>query len=238
MESTSSPKKNLGLLVKLARNNKSKNINKKYTQLMLAQDIGVSQSYIGDIESGRAYPSISVLVSIAEACGVPFDFFHNAFGTIEEQDAIKKLSSLIKKRDRLKEISDELNAIKDTIVDVPIWGFVPAGMPILVDENYEGTFKMPFGDLKGKDDYFLKIRGDSMDDIGISDGDMILVHPQSVAENGQTVIARINGEITCKRFYKTNGECRLEPANKKYKPINCNEVEIIGIVIKLIRDMF
>lgn len=138
-------------------------------------------------------------------------------------------------------------AVSDNIVNykapvnvksLPIIGIVPAGMPILAEENIEGYMPLPSKFVKGENDFLLKVRGDSMEDVNISDGDLILVHQQPTAENGQTVIARINGEVTCKRFYKTNGKCILEPANAKYKPIDCNDIEIVGIVTKVIKDVF
>jgi repressor LexA len=124
------------------------------------------------------------------------------------------------------------------IVEIPILGFVPAGGPVMTDENFEGHIPLPKMLIKGEKDFCLKVRGDSMEDVGINDGDLILVHPQPVAENGQTIIARINGEVTCKRFYRTNNMCRLEPANQKYKPIDCKDIEIIGIVTKVIKEIF
>lgn len=126
----------------------------------------------------------------------------------------------------------------DDLARLPIIGFVPAGGPIMTEENLDGHLLFPKMFVKGEKDFILKVKGDSMEDIGINDRDMVLVHPQPTAENGQTVIARINNEVTCKRFYIRNNKCVLEPANKKYKPIDCNELEIVGIVTKVIKDVF
>ena len=124
------------------------------------------------------------------------------------------------------------------IIKLPILGFVPAGGPVMTEENIEGHMPLPRLLVKDEHDFCLRIRGDSMEDVGINDGDLILVHPQPVAENGQTIIARIDGEVTCKKFYRTNGKCRLEPANQNYKPIDYADLEIIGIVTKVIKDIF
>lgn len=134
-------------------------------------------------------------------------------------------------------INDKIETVKRAeIYHAPIIGFVPAGGPVVVEENFEGTIPLPLDFIKGPDDFCLRVRGDSMEDVNITDGDLVLVHPQPTAENRATVIARVNGEVTCKRFYRTDNKCILEPANRKYKPIDCTEIEIIGVVTKVIKD--
>lgn len=125
-------------------------------------------------------------------------------------------------------------------IDVPILARVPAGMPTLVDEDIIDRIQIPKSYTNNGEQVFgILIKGDSMTDIDINDGDTVLVRLQPTAENGQTVIAKVNGEeVTCKRFYRTNSKVTLEPANGKYRPLNPDQVEIIGIVFKVIKDMY
>jgi len=125
-----------------------------------------------------------------------------------------------------------------SVVNIPIISLVPAGGPILAQENIEGVMPMLRSFVRDPENTFcLQVRGDSMIDIGIEDGDSVLVHSQSTAENGQTVIARIDGEVTCKRFYIAADKVRLEPANSKYKVIENQNIEIIGVVTRIIKSL-
>jgi SOS regulatory protein LexA len=136
---------------------------------------------------------------------------------------------------------NEIIYYNNQVREVPIIGYVPAGKPVLSEETIIDYLPLPCKILNNMNDdiFCLQIHGDSMIDIGINDNDIILVQAQPTAENGQTVIARLNdGEVTCKRFYKLNGTCRLEPANKNYAPIDCKDVEIIGVVKKVIKDIY
>lgn len=77
-----------------------------------------------------------------------------------------------------------------------------------------------------------------MEGVGIHDGNYVLVRLQPTAESGETVIARVDGEVTCKRLYNVGGKIRLEPANDKYRPLEPERVEIIGVVRKVIKDVY
>ncbi len=140
--------------------------------------------------------------------------------------------------DTVKETASEYKYSSITGRMIPVLGYVPAGGPIMTEENIQEYIPLPGMLLKGNEDFCLKVHGDSMEDVGINSGDLVLVHPQPVAENGQTIIARLNGEVTCKRFYRTDSKCTLEPANSKYKPIDCDDLEIVGIVTKVIKDIY
>lgn len=122
------------------------------------------------------------------------------------------------------------------VVSVPILGSVPAGSPFAEEEQIIGYMPFPKVFIDGQV-FCLKINGDSMQDMGIEDGDYILVKAQNEAQNGQTIVARIQNEVTIKRFYKIDGKVRLEPANIRYRAIEPGEVEIIGIVKKVIKDV-
>jgi repressor LexA len=121
---------------------------------------------------------------------------------------------------------------REDILDIPIIGNIAAGTPITAEENIEGTFPVPAAYAKG-DNFMLTVRGDSMINVGIFDGDKILVRQQKNAENGEIVVAMLQGfesEATVKTYYKEDGHVRLQPENPDYSPIIVNEVQILGIV--------
>lgn len=109
---------------------------------------------------------------------------------------------------------------------IPVVGVVTAGLPILAVENREGTMSWD-GDSNC---FALRVRGDSMINAGILDGDKVIVRPQSTADHGEIVVARIGDEATVKRLFRKNGELWLMPENPAYAPIDASEAEIIGIV--------
>ncbi|MDA0834731.1 MAG: transcriptional repressor LexA [Planctomycetota bacterium] len=113
-------------------------------------------------------------------------------------------------------------------------GTIAAGTPVLAVQQDE---RIDFGDLFGEEDHFcLRVKGESMIEDQIADGDFVIVHRQSTARNGDIVVAVVDGEdATLKRFYKESGRIRLEPANKKMQPIYSSNVQIMGIVQGVIR---
>ena len=116
---------------------------------------------------------------------------------------------------------------------IPVVGVVTAGLPILALENQEGTIAW-----EGDPNCFaLRVRGDSMINAAILDGDMVVVRPQQSADDGQIVVARIGDEATVKRLRRRNGEIWLMPENENYDPIDGTEAEIIGIVKAVIREL-
>ena len=147
----------------------------------------------------------------------------------------------------LKELSDQGYIIKDTLkkrtiklpgsasCSVPLLGTVTAGQPITAIEEIEEY--IPVANLPGSaDEYFaLHVRGESMRDAGILDGDVIVIRKTSVCRDGEIVVAMIDDEATVKRFYKEKGHFRLMPENPDYEPIIVEEVTILGKVAALIR---
>jgi len=114
---------------------------------------------------------------------------------------------------------------------IPVVGVVTAGVPILAVENQEGT--MPWNDPGC---FALRVRGDSMIGAGIFSGDKVVVRPQSTADDGQIVVARIGEEATVKRLRRRNGQIWLLPENDNYAPIDGSEAEIIGLVKAVVRE--
>ena len=115
---------------------------------------------------------------------------------------------------------------------IPVVGVVTAGLPILAVENQEGTMAWD-GDPAC---FALRVRGDSMINAGILDGDKVVVRPQATADDGQIVVARIGDEATVKRLSRKNGEVWLLPENESFEPIDGSEAEIIGIVKAVVRE--
>lgn len=124
-------------------------------------------------------------------------------------------------------------------VSVPIVGTIKAGMPELATEDILGFCQIDANWLKGRGNFILKINGDSMRDAGIYNGDYAIIRPQQTAENGEIVVALIDGEATLKRFYHEKDHIRLQPENNTMQPIIIREGEaetvIAGRLIKTIR---
>jgi len=121
------------------------------------------------------------------------------------------------------------------LVNVPIVGRVAAGVPILADENIEDTFPIPIDYIKNDTCFMLHVKGDSMMDEGIFDGDLVLVRQQQVANNGDIIIALIDDSATVKKFFYDGKNIHLCPANPAFKPIVVQECDVLGKVIGLYR---
>ncbi len=122
------------------------------------------------------------------------------------------------------------------IVNVPVLGRVTAGVPILAIENMEECISLPKSLLGHGDHYILSVRGESMIEAGIMDGDYVVVRKQETANNGEIVVAMIEDEATVKRYYKENGHFRLQPENPTMEPIIVPDVKILGKVVSLYRS--
>ena len=124
---------------------------------------------------------------------------------------------------------------------IPIVGRVAAGEPILAEQNIEDYQEMPSSSFHPHADYFLRVQGQSMVDVGIMDGDLLAVHQQPTAENQQIVVARVDGEVTVKRLKRTRSkyEIQLLPENRNYSPIivdlRAQEFAIEGLAVGVVR---
>lgn len=121
------------------------------------------------------------------------------------------------------------------MINVPIVGRVSAGTPILATENIEDYIALPQSMLGEGEHYVLGVRGESMIEAGIMDGDYVVVRKQPTAYNGDIVVAMVEDDATVKRFYRENGHFRLQPENSTMKPIIVPEVTILGKVVSLYR---
>ena len=123
------------------------------------------------------------------------------------------------------------------VMEVPLLGPVAAGSPILAEENPTETLAIPSSMLGDGNFFALSIRGDSMIQAGILHGDYVVVRKQKQANNGDIVVAMISGDATVKRFYREQGRFRLQPENPAMKPIYTNELEILGKVVSVYRQL-
>ena len=123
------------------------------------------------------------------------------------------------------------------LVDVPVIGKITAGAPILAVENVTDTFPIPIDFVGNSESFMLTVRGESMIEAGILDGDYILVKRQNSARNGQIVVALIEDEATVKTFYKEKDYIRLQPENSKMDPIIVPDCKILGVVGGVFRKL-
>ena len=143
-------------------------------------------------------------------------------------------------RDEMKpraiEVLGEEEPKTPPVVTVPLVGEVAAGVPIPAEQVYLDMPPLPESFVGSGEHFILNVRGSSMIDIGILDGDMVVVRRQETADNGEIVVAMIDGEATVKRFYRENGGFRLQPENAAMEPILTDHVIILGKVTALLRQ--
>ena len=160
---------------------------------------------------------------------------HSHLETLEKNGYIHRDPT----KPRAIEISDEeFNLTRTEMVNVPIIGTVAAGSPILAAENIEGYFPLPIEQMpsfSGKNLFILHVKGDSMINMGILDGDEVIVEQTSTASNGEVVVALVDDSATVKRFYREKGYYRLQPENDSMEPIFTEQCEILGKVIAMMR---
>lgn len=157
---------------------------------------------------------------------------HSHLETLEKNGYIRRDPS---KPRAIEIIDDEFNLTRRELVNVPIVGTITAGQPILAVENITSYFPIPSEMMPNEETFMLMVKGDSMINAGIFNGDKILVQRQTHAKNGDIVVALIEDEVTVKTFYKENGFYRLQPENDTMDPIIVPELQILGKVIGLFR---
>ena len=157
---------------------------------------------------------------------------HGYLARLEELGAIKRDPS----SSRAIEVTEDMSWRKKKIVPTPIVGSVRAGEPVLADERIETVLPLPAELIGNQVSFILTVRGDSMINAGIHEGDLLIVAQQNTAINGDIVVALVDGEdATVKRFYKEADHVRLQPENDAYEPILTKNVQILGKVVGLYR---
>ena len=157
---------------------------------------------------------------------------HSHLETLEKNGYIRRDPT---KPRAIEIVDDDFNLVRREIVNVPLIGSVAAGEPIFAEQNIEGYFPLLADDMPSGEAFMLKVKGESMINVGIYDGDHIIVHKQNTAHNGDLVVALVDDSATVKTFYKEKGHFRLQPENDTMDPIIVDEVEILGTVSGLYR---
>ena len=206
----------------------------------LDENLKKLMDYIVDFNNRNGYmPSIR---EMAKEIGIKSTSTINYYINILEQKNLLKRNPE-KNRARAFEIVKETpkfvryNEYCPEITNIPLVGTITAGEPILAVENIESQFGFP-DDMFGSGDLFmLNVTGESMINAGIYNNDIIIVHKQSYAENGEIVAALIDDCATVKRFFKEKDRIRLQPENPTMNPIYCDNCIILGKVVGLVRKM-
>lgn len=157
---------------------------------------------------------------------------HSHLETLEKNGYIRRDPT---KPRTIEILDDNFNLVRREVVNVPMVGTVAAGQPILAIENIDNYFPIPSEYMPNEETFMLKVKGESMINAGILDGDNILVKRQTTAKNGDMVVALVDDSATVKTFYRENGHIRLQPENDYMDPIILPDVEIIGKVFGVFR---
>ncbi|MBQ8279415.1 MAG: transcriptional repressor LexA [Roseburia sp.] len=157
---------------------------------------------------------------------------HSHLETLEKNGYIRRDPT---KPRAIEIIDDNFNLTRREVVNVPMVGRVAAGQPILAVENIDNYFPVPAEFMPNEESFMLRVKGESMINVGILDGDNILVKRQKDARNGDIVVALVDDSATVKTFYKENGHIRLQPENDDMDPIIVPDCEILGKVFGVFR---
>ena len=158
---------------------------------------------------------------------------HSHLETLEKNGYIRRDPT---KPRAIEIIDDSFNLTRREVVNVPMVGSVAAGQPILAQQNIEDYFPIPSSLLPNADTYMLRVKGNSMINAGIFDGDQVIVECTNVAQNGEIVVALLDDSATVKRFFKEDGYYRLQPENDSMDPILVHgDIQILGKVFGVFR---
>lgn len=157
---------------------------------------------------------------------------HSHLETLEKNGYIRRDPT----KPRAIEICDDnFQMVRTEMVSIPIIGNVAAGQPILAEENIQEYFPVPADKVPKGESFILNVRGDSMVNVGIFNGDKVLVNSCNTAHNGDIIVALIDDSATVKTFYKENGHIRLQPENDSMDPIIVDDCQILGKVFGIFR---
>jgi repressor LexA len=189
-------------------------------------------TFIAEYINGHFYPP--TIREIADYFAI------SVKGAHDHVTALKK-KGLIKQEDKRSRTMELLKEDMDTgFLEIAILGTVAAGKPILSEENKDGSIKLSRSLLTKNRDYFaLRVRGDSMEGVGIMDGDTAIIEKQETVRNGEIAVVMLDEAVTLKRFYRESTRIRLQPENSKYSPIYCSrdeDVRVLGRVAHVFRS--
>src|SRR4051794_37215795 len=162
---------------------------------------------------------------------------HAHLSNLEKVGLLRRDPSKPRAIELLDKATDAVKQLVTTPEGLPLVGQVAAGQPILAEENIEDYVPVPQA-VGGEDgEYVLRIKGESMKNAGILEGDLVVVRPQDTATDGEIVVALVGEEATVKRFYRESDHIRLQPENETLEPIRSKEVRVLGRVVGLLRRM-
>ena len=157
---------------------------------------------------------------------------HSHLETLEKNGYIRRDPT---KPRAIEIMDDSFQMVRHEMASIPIIGTVAAGLPILAEQNIEGYFPIPAEMVPSGEAFVLKVKGESMVNAGILDGDLIFVEQKNTASNGEIIVALVDDSATVKTYYKENGHYRLQPENDTMDPIIVDHVDILGKVFGVFR---
>lgn len=182
----------------------------------------------GFIEKNSYPPTVR---ETAKAFSISIKGAYDHIKALEKKGVIK----LQENRSRALEIVSK-KGNDESVAEIPLLGNIAAGNPILAEENWMGTIRVPAEYVRSGTCFALRVQGDSMRDAGIQPGDMAIIEQRPTAENGEIVAALIEDSATLKRFFKENNRIRLQAENPDYAPIYTQDVRILGKLRAIIRS--
>jgi len=190
--------------------------------------------YIIQHSEAHGYPP--TVREIGQAVGLSSSStVHAHLRTLEQAGLIRRDAVLTR---AIRVVAGNIEQLKlKQVINLPVLGRVAAGSPMLASQDIEDSFPVPKEFLEGGDGFMLRVKGDSMVEDGIMNGDYVIVRRQDTAEDGETIVALVDDEATVKRFYRENGRIRLQPANSSMKPLWFDNVRIVGKVVGVLRKM-
>ncbi len=187
--------------------------------------------YIKEEILKKGYPP--TVRDICEAVGLSStSSVHSHLATLEKNGYIRRDPT---KPRAIEIIDDSFQLVRHEMTSIPVVGTVAAGTPILAQQNIDSYFPLPVEYAPNAQSFILKVKGDSMINAGIFDGDMIFVEQCNTARNGDIVVALVDDSATVKTFYKENGHIRLQPENDSMEPFILDTVTILGKVYGVMR---
>ena len=193
-------------------------------------------TYLNDLEKLgliRKDPAHPRAIEILNREGLSLE--HKVIHAEERQADVQKECSESSSEGKSKEASQNEDTIREELTSLPIVGTVAAGTPIFAEENITGSIPFPVHLLPNQESFILKVKGDSMINIGIFHGDYLIVAKQNTCNQGEVVVALVDDSATVKRFYKEEGHIRLQPENDSMDPIIVPDCTILGKAVGLIR---
>lgn len=189
--------------------------------------------FIKEVILSRGYPP--TVREICEKVGLKStSSVHSHLETLEKNGYIRRDPT---KPRAIEIVDDSFQMVRTEMVSVPIVGSVAAGMPILAEQNIDSYYPVPAEHVPSGTSFALRVKGDSMINAGIMNGDLIFVNECRSAENGDIVVALVDDSATVKRFYKEKDHIRLQPENDAMEPIIVHDCTILGKVFGVFRFM-